>query len=108
MSEVKDKPDYKLRLSENYAIDTDPRNIILLEKYETRVGRGRNAEFSGEYSWRTLGYFQRFDQVADRLVEMEVFTTEQVGELYDFADKVQELKREMREFLKEKVELKME
>lgn len=103
-----DKPEYKFLLSENYAIDTDKLNIILLERYEKRSGRGKAAELSGEYSWRTVGYFQTFDRIADRLVELNVFATEEVGHLYDFAEKVLELKKEMREFLKEKVELRLD
>lgn len=40
-----------------YRITSDgSRNLILQEKYETRVGRGKGAELSGEFSWRDTGY----------------------------------------------------
>lgn len=40
-----------------YRITSDgSRNLILQEKYETRVGRGKGAELSGEYSWRDVGF----------------------------------------------------
>lgn len=103
-----EKPDYKFLLSEKYAITTDPRNIILLEKYEKRSGKGKHSPLSGEIGWKQLGYFHTFDRIADVLVEMQVFETEEVGQLYDFAEKVLELKKEMREFLKEKVELRLD
>lgn len=102
------KPDYKFLLSENYAITTDPRNIILLERYEKRDGKGKHAPLSGEFGWKHLGYFHSFDRIADVLVDMEIGKVENVKELNNFANKVLELKKEMREFLKEKVELRLD
>lgn len=104
-----DKPEYKFRLSENYAIDYDPRNIVLLERYEKRSGKGRNAMLSGEYGYKVEGYFTNFDQVAERLVQMEVFkeTDEQIESLIEIANRIKVLKKEMKQFLNEKIEVKL-
>lgn len=102
------KPDFKVRLSEKYAIDTDPRNIILVERYEKRTGKGKDAPLSGEYGWRSVAYFQTFDRLADWLVQNAMFTSESVEHMYEFADRVVELKKEMAGFLKEKIEVKLD
>ena len=101
------KPEFKKRLSEKYAIDTDKLNIILLERYEKRVGKGANSPLSGEFAWRSLAYFQTFDRLAHWLVQNAMFTTEGVEHMYEFADRVIELKKEMTEFLNENVDVKI-
>lgn len=105
-----DKPEYKFRLSENYAIDTDPRNIVLLERYEKQLGKGKNAPKSGVFAWKQIGYFQNFDRIAEVLVEMHVFDNddEVIENLYDMTDRVKTLKKEMKSFLKEKVVVKLD
>lgn len=109
VEEKVDKPDYKFRLSENYAIDYDPRNIVLLERYEKRSGKGRNAELSGEYGYKVEGYFSNFNQIAERLVQLEVFkeTDEEIESLIEIADRIKSLKKEMKQFLNEKIEVKL-
>ena len=101
------KPDFKLRLSKKYAIDTDSRNIILLERYEKREGKGKNAPMSGIFEWRNVAYFQTFDRLAHWLVQNALFTTEKVEHMYEFADRVVELKMEMTELLNERVDVKI-
>lgn len=105
-----DKPDYKFRLSENYAIDTDPRNIILLERYEKQLGKGKNAPKSGVFAWKQIGYFQNFDRIAEVLVDSHLFDNkdETLESLYDMTDRVKTLKKEMKAFLKEKVVVKLD
>lgn len=102
------KPDFKLRLSEKYAIDTDKLNIILKERYETRVGKGKFADYSGEFAYKSIAYFQTFDRLADWLVQNAMFTTDSVEHMYEFADQVVELKKEMAGFLKDKVVIQNE
>lgn len=103
------KPDFKVRLSEKYAIDTDTRNIILLERYEKHTSKGKNAELSGEFGWRSVGvYFQTFDRLADWLVKHEMFTSDGITELKHFADVVENLKSEIARVLVEKVEVKID
>jgi len=113
MSEVAEKvekPDYKFRLSENYAIDTDPRNIILLEKYEKRDGKGKFAPLSGKFGWKQIGYFQKFDRVAEVLIDLEVFkdTDEPITNLMELAERIKTLKKEMGKFLTDKIEVKLD
>ena len=110
VKEKVEKPEFKFQLSENYAIDTDPRNLILLEKYEKRSGKGKHAPLSGEIGFKQIGYFQTFDRIADVLVDMHVFDSgdEQIETLYEMADRVKTLKKEMSKFLNEKITVKME
>lgn len=105
VKEKVEKPEFKFRLSENYAIDTDPRNLILLERYEKQIGKGKNAPKSGIFGWKQIGYFQKFDRIAEVLVDMHVFSNddEQIETLYEMADRVKTLKKEMKTFLNEKV-----
>lgn len=83
------KPDYKIRLSEKYAIDTDKLNIILRERYEKRTDKGKNSTFSGELGWRDLGYFRTLDHLAEWLVKHEMFTVDGVSELKDLAEAIE-------------------
>lgn len=108
VAEKAEKPDYKFRLSENYAIDTDPRNIILLEKYEKRDGKGKFAPLSGKFGWKQIGYFQKFDRVASTLVDLEIGKSDSVDNLMELAERVKTLKKEMAEFLTDKIVLKIE
>lgn len=101
------KPEFKLRLSKKYAIDTDSRNIILLELYEKRVGKGKTSALSGIFEWRNVAYFQSFDRLAHWLVQNAMFTSESVEHMYEFADRVVELKKEIADLLKEKVDVKI-
>ena len=56
MEEVKENT--YLQLNEDYRITSDTRmNLIMSNRYETRLGKGRSAELSGEYSWKDIGYF---------------------------------------------------
>lgn len=55
MEETK-QPTFKI--NDWYRITSDgSRNLVLQERYETRVGRGKGAELSGEFSWRDVGYY---------------------------------------------------
>lgn len=101
------KPDFKLRLSEKYAIDTDKLNIILKELYEKRVGKGKNSELSGVFEWRSVAYFQSFDRLAHWLVQNAMFTSESVEHLHEFADRVVELKKEIADLLNERVDVRI-
>ena len=102
------KPDYKVRLSEKYAIGTDPRNIILLERYGKRSGKGKDAPIiDGEFGWKELGYFQNLDDLADWLVKHEMFTTDGVSELKHYANVIEKLKDEISNTLVEKVVVKL-
>ena len=56
MEEVKEGT--YLQLNEDYRIASDGRmNLIISNRYETRIGKGRSAELSGEYAWKDVGYF---------------------------------------------------
>lgn len=61
-----------IKLSKNYSISWDSRNIILMERYETSLGRGRFAEKSGEYSFREIGYYTNLESLSRGLFEREV------------------------------------
>jgi len=102
------KPDYKIRLSEKYAIDTDKLNIILRERYEKRTDKGKFADLSGEIGWRDLGYFRTLDHLAEWLVKHEMFTDEGVSELKHLGESIERLKEEIASVLKEKVEVNIE
>jgi hypothetical protein len=103
------KPDFKVRLSEKYAIDTDQRNIILLERYEKKDGKGKFANPTGEFGWRDLGYFRTLKHLAEWLVKHEMLTADGVTELRHFAEVIENLKAEIGEMVVEKYEfLKVE
>lgn len=55
MEEKKQQP--SLVLNDVYSLTSDgSRNLILQELYETRLGKGKNAKLSGEFSKRDVSY----------------------------------------------------
>lgn len=47
-----------LILNDNYRITSDGKmNLLLEERYEKRIGAGKNSPLSGEYGYSTVGFF---------------------------------------------------
>lgn len=102
-----DKPDFLFQLSENYAIDTDPRNIILLERYEKREGRGKHAPIvKGVYHWKEVGYHSNLKSLLNTIVEKEIKTA-MSEKIEDVLERIEKLKEEMLTHLNEKIEIKL-
>lgn len=57
---------------DNYKITADKLNLILSEKYEKRDGKGKNAQLTGEYDYREIGYYGTFSALAKGLIKHEV------------------------------------
>ena len=51
------------QISENYALQGDVRSFNLLEKYEKKDGKGRNANPTGEFGWKEIAYFNNVDSL---------------------------------------------
>lgn len=99
--EVVVKPDYQVLLTKNYALDTDKLNLILKERYEKKDGKGKNANSTGEYGWRDLGYLRDITQVADFLVKHELMKEREVGELRDLQDAIVDMRDQIADHLNE-------
>ncbi|QJI52387.1 hypothetical protein [Psychrobacillus phage Perkons] len=97
------KPEYKVLLSEKYAIDTDKMNIVLKEKYQKKDGRGRTSNFIEEYGFRDIGYFGNLTQVANYIVKHELLKVEDISELSHFAKVIENLKDDIIDTLHDKV-----
>lgn len=93
-----------VQLTENYRITSDKLNIILQEKYDKRVGRGKNAEFSGEIGWRDAGYFTDIGQLGRQLVKREIINFD-ATQLDQLTDKAEKLKNDIKKYLTEHITL---
>ena len=76
--------DNQLQITENYRIASIPRNIVLMEKYETSLGRGKAAEKSGEFAYRDVGYYGTIKALANSLIDKEIIKA--VGEIDKLED----------------------
>ena len=55
---MEEKQESYIQINDKYRITSDSRlNLLLEEKYEKRIGAGKNSPLSGEYSYSTVGYF---------------------------------------------------
>lgn len=100
------KADYKVLLSENYAIDTDKLNLILKERYEKKDGKGKFANtIEGLYGWRPLGYFGSLTHVADYIVKHELMKEYEIGELRDVAERIEAVRDDILDTILDRVEV---
>lgn len=84
-----------IQLTENYRLASDGKyNLILLEKYAKRVGRGKHAELSGEYDYQEVGYYGNIQHVANGLIRKEVLKYEG-SELEGVVNRIEELSKEI-------------
>lgn len=95
-----------IKLTDEYYLTNDGKlNLILQELYEKRIGKGKHAELSGEEGLRGIGYFRRLDHVGDHLVDLEVYKYEG-SELEGIVDRIEKLRDEIKENLREVIDLK--
>src|SRR6185312_14661956 len=81
-----------MKLNEDYHLTFDKYNVILNEKYEKRVVRGKNAALSGEYSTREVGYFRSPRAIADQI---EMLTLNKFQDLEEVVVELEKIKDEM-------------
>lgn len=96
-----------MKLTDDYYLSSDgTRNFILNERYEKREGRGRNAELSGEFGFREVGFFQNYEHVGNHLKEK--FNFQYHGsELEATAIRIEKAKDEIVEALIKYADLKL-
>jgi len=94
MTTVEEKEVNAIQLTENYRVISIPRNIVLQEKYETSLGKGRYAEKSGEFSYKDIGYYSNFKAVTNAIINKELInaidTVKELNQLCDYIDKIKE------------------
>lgn len=97
-----------IKLTDDYYLSSDgSRNFILNERYEKREGRGRNAELSGEYGFREVGFFRNYKHIGEHLGEK--FNFQYHGsELEETAIRIEKAKDEIVAALKKYADLKLE
>lgn len=89
----------EIQLNEKYRITSDPMNIILEERYEKRVGKGKDAPLSGEFDYRALGYFRDLESAGKWLANRELYKYEG-SDLEKAAKRVEKLRDEIIEAMK--------
>ncbi|MGG0667833.1 hypothetical protein ABE073_04805 [Lederbergia citrisecunda] len=95
-----------IKISENYAIDFDPRNFILQEKFEKREGKGKHAPLSGEIGYRDVSYHSSFESLVDKAVETDLkITPSEEKVLRDMVDEIKKLKAEIVEVLSSNIQI---
>lgn len=95
-----------IQLTDEYRLHSDGRlNLILHEKYEKHDGKGRNANPTGEFDFRPIGYFRNLEHVANYLVNLEVYRYEG-SELEGAVDRIEKLSEDIRKSLKENIGVK--
>ncbi|MGL4452263.1 MAG: hypothetical protein ACRCTZ_13860 [Sarcina sp.] len=61
-------------INDNYAIDSDELNIILMKRYEKKRDKDENGDLIGEieYGWRQQGYYPSFESALNSMVRKEI------------------------------------
>lgn len=61
-------------INDNYAIDSDELNIILLKRYEKKRDKDENGDFIGdiEYAYKQQGYYPSFESALNSMVRKEI------------------------------------
>jgi hypothetical protein len=62
----------KISIGDQYQITSDPLNVILKQKYEKQ----KNGEPSGEYDYKTIGYFPNLERAIDRLLDYNLLISD--------------------------------
>lgn len=93
-----------IQLTEDYRITSDKLNIILEERYEKRLGKGKNAPLSGEYDYDKIAYFRDLRHLANYLVKRSVINAD-VDSLYKISGEIVKLKEEIANNLVDKIML---
>ena len=101
MVELEEKQESYIQINDKYRITSDGRmNLLLEEKYEKRIGAGKNSPLSGEYGYSTVGYFGAgLHSLIKRFNENEFLET--FAEVERGQDIIEALK-EMRTYLDER------
>ncbi len=58
--------------NDKYRIRVDGDNYRLEMKYFKQNNRGRNGDKNGNFSYKTIGYYNKLEHLVDSLLEMEV------------------------------------
>ena len=90
-------------ITENYGIGFDNYNIILMEKYQKKDGKGKHSNFIDEWGWRDLGYFGSVEAIARYLVKYELMQTGELDDLYRLIDRIEVLTDDISAMLKRMV-----
>lgn len=91
-----------IQLTDTYRITSDKLNIILEEKYEKRDGKGKSANFTGQFDYKPVGYFRKLNHLADWLVNMEIYEAD-ITELYDVVNTIEKLRNDIANTLIDKI-----
>lgn len=96
-----------IQISEKYAIDFDKLNVILVEKYEKRDGKGKNAPLSGEFAYREIGYHGSFKSLVNQVVEYGI-RDDTLSELNEIVERIDNLKAEIEKLLNSTIDIEEE
>lgn len=99
VKEVKAK-EPEVLITENYGIGFDNYNIILMEKYQKKDGKGKNSNFIDEWGWRDLGYFGSISSIARHLEKHELVQSTNLEDLFSLVDRIELLRDEIASMLK--------
>lgn len=85
-----------IQLSSNFRVSSNERNVILQEKYETSISRGKNAPKSGEFAYRDIGYYGSIEALSNDLVNREILKSlDEVKDFSELMDKLIEIKEDI-------------
>ena len=97
MEEIEQKEEKTfIKLSSNFRVSSNERNVILQEKYETSISRGKNAPKSGEFAYRDIGYYGSIEALSNDLVNREILKSlDEVKDFSELMDKLIEIKEDI-------------
>lgn len=87
-----------IKLNDKYKIGFDPLNIIL---YKIGV-KGENSKNPGEESRQTIGYYDNFGSLLNKLVKEELLeNNNDYNSIKEIIDKIEEFKKDILEKIEE-------
>lgn len=91
-----------IQLTADYRITADARNIILQERYEKKLGKGRNAEGSGIFDYKDIAYYGSLDSLGKSLIHREVIQSlREVDKLEDIIAHIDKIKDDVQKHITE-------
>lgn len=100
MTQLEQKEENAIQITENYRVTADIRNIILQEKYEKKESRGKNAVGSGIFDFKDIGYYGNMEALGNALIHKEVIKSlSEIDKLEDIIAHIDKVQKEVIEHL---------
>ncbi len=74
-----------IQINENYKLTSDKLNVIVNKKFPKYDGKGKDANLTGEFGWKEIGFHPTIERACNFIMNQEINTAEasSLGELIE-------------------------